>query len=64
MPIDVIIDRIMEEMKVEQFLAQYIFVGVTTKDNVIFNNVEPKLILINILQPIVKLEDCVWLRDE
>lgn len=51
-------------MESEHKLENYTFVGVSGDQQVIFDNTEPRLVLIDILQPVVKLEDCVWLREE
>lgn len=40
------------------------FVNVKTNDEVIFNDEKPILSLSDILQPIVKIENCVWLKEE
>lgn len=50
------------------------FVGVKSTDFVIFEGEEPRIVLNNILdvkvvltdilQPVVKLENCVWLKQE
>lgn len=39
------------------------FSGVTKEDRVIFENRELKIILINIFNPILKIEKCVWLNE-
>lgn len=63
-------------------LEKYTFVSVTANDTVIFDNSEPKIILMDMMkvdidqvgsevkldfermfQPVVKLEDCVWLQE-
>lgn len=39
------------------------FVGVKTSYEIIFDNREPKVVLIDILQPVVKVENCTWLEE-
>lgn len=51
-------------MEDERELEDYTFVGVSTEQEIIFDNVEPRLILIDVFQPIVKLENCVWLEEQ
>lgn len=50
-----------ESMK---FLRNITFVGVTSKDIVKFENKELRVTLVNILEPIVKLENCKWLSED
>lgn len=38
--------------------------GVKSDDIVIFEEKEPRVLLIDALQPIVRVENCVWLKEE
>lgn len=38
-------------------------VGVKSSYEIIFDNLVPKIILNDILQPIVKVENCTWLTE-
>lgn len=48
---------------VKNDLEKYVFVNVTVQHEVIFENRKPVVILSDVLQPIVKLENCVWLQE-
>lgn len=45
-------------------LMDIVFVNVKIDDEVIINDKEPIVILEDILQPVVKLENCVWLKED
>lgn len=38
-------------------------VGIKSSDEIIFDNLEPKIVLTDILQPVVKVENCTWLEE-
>lgn len=40
------------------------FVGLTNEDRVTFDNKELRIILKNVLEPIVKVENCIWLSED
>lgn len=42
---------------------QITFVSVTSNDIVTFDNKEPKVVLIDIFKPILKIENCTWLEE-
>lgn len=44
-------------------LENVIFTGANTEQRVIFDNKEPIIMLVDILQPIVKVENCTWLEE-
>lgn len=45
-------------------LEQITFVGLKNIDRVTFNNKGLRVILINIFEPVLKLENCIWLNEE
>lgn len=49
--------------KAEKILKKITFSGLTIKDKVTFDGREPKIILVNIFNPILKLENCIWLEE-
>lgn len=44
-------------------LSQLIFVNEKSNDKIIFDEKEPIIVLIDILKPIVKVENCTWLEE-
>lgn len=47
-----------------EHLLSVIFVNAKVNDVIIFNGKEPRVMVTDILQPIVKIENCEWLKDE
>lgn len=37
--------------------------GVGSGDIMVFDEKEPKIVLIDVLQPIVEMENCIWLEE-
>lgn len=45
-------------------IAGIVFGNVKTNEQVIFDNRVPKIILTDILRPVVGLENCIWLSEQ
>lgn len=59
---------IMEKVKIEKtneskVYEKITFKGLTVNDKVTFNDKEPVVVLINIFNPILKLDNCTWLEE-
>lgn len=60
-------------METDKIFEKVTFTKVTTETNIIFDDEEPrvilidimqpKVVLIDIMQPIVKVENCTWLEE-
>lgn len=46
-----------------EYLTEITFVNLSVSEEVIFDDKKPVLILVDILKPVVKLENCTWLEE-